>query len=461
MVAARIAVLAWGLVLILGGGLLLRNFPPHRPVYSFTILGIVGIATARFTSQCPRPDVPMAACLMLYLALAGSETWPATRKRQVAAGILAGIAYLAKAYALPFFLAHVLFLALLRRFMKRPGAPMPSANPQPVRPWAALALTVLSCGLVVAPWVGLLGWKYKQFTFGSAGAINYAVVGPPDPKRVHPHRVPLWLPPPGRLAVYEVPETIDCPKWSPLDSLGNFVHQCRLIAGSIQMERSIWLSFDLLGLGLLLVVFSPLLAWLARTRPEWSWCILWVAGTVLLYCAGYVVIRGGDDFLEPRYIMPILWPVACIGCWSLTLSALEAARPRRAVAGLAIAAVAASFSLLPAELLGRMILRPTPQPYRAIAAKLTALNCQGPVAATLHPQGLYVAYHMDKPFVGTPDQANIQLCAQQLDQYGVQTLLVWENSRLWDACDGIQSFQLLTEIREAKAVPVRVYSRKP
>jgi hypothetical protein len=191
------------------------------------------------------PDVLFAAALLwsLEFAVRGSglrdPRWPAV------AGALAGVAYLARAYAVPVVLVVFPLIALLHRWG-------PTRPPWPtVRRWLGAALGTFL--LVVGAWSTVLSVSYGTPTFSTSAGFNAQLVAPgsagnpynvrglyepPDDEVVSAWIEPSQLPVPLRSGVASLD---DRPGEGPSDGLtdavgdriGRVVANARIVVGSL------------------------------------------------------------------------------------------------------------------------------------------------------------------------------------------------------------------------------------
>ena len=434
LAAARIVLAAWGAVLVAAAAVLARHLADlsgaWRPLPPLLIAG----AAVYWAINLISPDLIVAACLMLYFNAVLHPRLLESRGRQLLCGLLGGVAYLAKAYALPFFLVHFLFTVILRwrlgRAAESNGAPAAcAAGPGRADLLKSCGAGIFGLLLVAGPWIGLISWKDGRFTISSAAGGTYARMGPRDEKR-RPLRAGLRTPPPGRLSVWETPEALPREAWSPFEKTDHLLFQARQMCRRIWHACNIIREFDRLGLSLYFVCALPALAFLLRRRREDMFRSLWLLGTVALYCSGYILI-----VVRPRFIEPVLFPPLCIA--GLHFAALLAARlsvpgrrAGRAVAWLAAAALVISFGqpLFSRLVLGRTI-RGHTNSYRSFARRLRAKGCTGPLAcrAPDYWYGLYVAYHTGQPYLGMPSAVDRAECEAELDEHGVQVFVVWHD----------------------------------
>lgn len=238
------------------------------------------------------PDLLANGFLYLYFCLvtAHSSRYPSGRSA-VAAGVLAGFSYLAKAYMLPFCLLHfVLTMGLrLRTVSTSEGAQ--SRSLAVIRPLCGF---LLGLAVIAGPWIATISLKSGHLCFSSAGAANHANMGP-DAFR----KDPLWHPGIQRDYIFEPGLNS---RWSPIQDLAHFSHQMQVVHYNVM---------NCIGLiPVWLVVFVASLCVVLRCRfqssvPCW-WYVIWVAITCILYCGGYTTVN-----LEARYIVPTVVPLLC------------------------------------------------------------------------------------------------------------------------------------------------------
>jgi hypothetical protein len=432
--AARAVLLIWGAVFVLASGALIMRFTVLPPLWGALALALVAAATVHWTIWIT-PDVILAACLMAYFSCVTHGGLLRSRRQQFLAGICGGVACLAKAYALPFFLVHFPSAIALRYFLQRredriAGRSGEQERASPFQAAAAWAVGMFGLALICGPWIGAVSWKEGRFTFSSAARANHAIVGPPDVQRNHPMLFGLWTAPAGRITVWEVPETLPYRDWSPFENAEYRSYAIDQVLTNASKIKHILSQGDLFGLSLFMLGASPVLLYLLRRQTEQVFRILWYAGTVLLYCSGYALV-----VVEDRYIKPILWPVGCFCClhfaWLLRerlCGAGQGQSPRRDKTGPVLAAaLLVAFGLAPGIQVVKDLKSRSSPAYRAIGQKLAAAGFRGPVASTRFDEGLYVAYHMNQPFLGGPQGKTPEQCEQELNRQGAKVFLVWHD----------------------------------
>jgi hypothetical protein len=191
------------------------------------------------------PDVLMVAAVLWSLEFAVRSSglrdlrWPAS------AGALAGVAYLARAYAVPVMLVTLPLVALLHRWgTPRPPAPI-------VRRWLLVALGTFL--LVVGVWSVVLTASYGTPTTSTSAGFNAQLVAPgsagnpynvrglyepPDGEVVSAWIEPSQLPVPLRSGVDSLDERpgedeADGVTGAVADRIGRLVANARIVVGSL------------------------------------------------------------------------------------------------------------------------------------------------------------------------------------------------------------------------------------
>ncbi len=239
------------------------------------------------------PDLLANAAIYLYFGLIfQSEAESSPPRRIFIAGLFAGIAYLAKAYMLPFCLLHFLLTRLVLRSVT------PRTSRPPILSLASLRIVCLfgmGFGLMAGSWLFCLSAKYGHPTFSTAGAANHANVS-----RENFSKDPLWNP---GLTPDFIFEPHLAPDWSPFQDPASFLYQIQLIlhnTGNCVGLIPLWIA----------VFFVSL--WVIRSRRielssgEKTYFV-WSTMTVFVYCAGYTAVN-----LEARYIVPTVVPMLCL-----------------------------------------------------------------------------------------------------------------------------------------------------
>ena len=218
------------------------------------------------------PDIIMATCLMLFLYQTSDPRLLTSKTRCFLCGVTAGVAYLAKAYALPFSLAFFVVAAVLRYLIQRRRGTAPAAGDSPAVSLkglaGALAVGVLGCALVSGPWIGAMSLKFGHLTISSAASWNHAFLCPPGHEAGPAFQIGEGLRPAldGRFSFWDDTGEIPRTDWSPFADTQSFVHQLHIMVKNAELVVRVFVKYDWLCLSLVLIGLSPWLAWRLRQQ---------------------------------------------------------------------------------------------------------------------------------------------------------------------------------------------------
>ncbi|MCO5168677.1 MAG: hypothetical protein M9894_20235 [Planctomycetes bacterium] len=433
LVAARLALLLCAGAAVVASDRLARHLG-LTPGPRAAAVATIALAVGELATRVITPDVLVGACLLAYAASATHPELLRCRRRAALTGALAGVSFLAKSFALPVVLLHLPAMILLRA--RRAD---PAVGRRDVARTLAVAMTAL--GVVALGWSGVLSLRFQRPTWSSSGAIAHAAVGPGVP--VGSYRLPsgLQTPPPPHGSLWERPDLLDYPGWSPLDGPEARAHQLELVAFNGGSALRILRGWDALGLTLPALALAPLAALLARRHlgrraPALADAALWVPASVALLIGLHLPI-----FLEERYVLTFLLPPLVLLLVGGALTAAAAFRARRgageARAGRLLAVtlvglVCASFAVGPLrELIGRAREGDTGAGVRTLVGALREARVTGPLAQVVTERdsplawhlGQYAAFFLDDTYVGTLTLAEAT-DTDLLDRHGVGAVFV-------------------------------------
>ncbi len=411
-VAARAILLIGSLGLTLASWLLMGQMG-IRGRYRKAATICMAVVALSYSVFALDPDVLAAALLTLYFWMtlrADAITKPLVAFQ---IGLLAGAAYLTKAYALPFFALHFLGIAGAHGWQRKPGAPARAA--------VAYALAVVGALVVGGPWIGALSAQCGRLTFSTSGEMNMSWTGPVVNRR-HLHLRGLVHPREGRLTEWEDPTdgTRFYPKWSPLDNLTSFKHQLGVIWSNVRLLlQHRFLIYHL-------SILSVVLFYVLMLRSGWRGHIpvaRWAIWTIAVYAPGYLLI-----IVEDRYYWPLV-PVV-VGMAFLMLQMLEDVRSEAntSVGGAmnrsvwCLVVLGTVLAALPFASLARRCLIPEMAGIPLLAEELRSLPVAPPIAANEWNRGLYAAYHLNMVYMGrpahnAPDEIAAELCSARAKTY--------------------------------------------
>jgi hypothetical protein len=299
---------------------------------------------------------------------------------------------------------------------------------------------LITFALIGGPWVGVLSSKYGRFTFSTVAAAAHNLVGPPEVENRNDVLHRAQAVPPGRITVWETPDTLSFKDWSPFASFAFLKHQVKVMKRNCERVVRAIGDFDLFALvpGLLFLMLPIRLAASRRGTVEGPgpYPAAWSLMTIIVYAGGFLPI-----YFEARYIEPVLWPLCCILVFGVVSDAgrlLSDGYSRRsltfvvpllsALCALSFAGHCTGIAQSAIDTVVRTGMRPA-SPYRnrfrECGGKLAALGCGGPVAACkgFWQEGLYVSYHASLPFLGEIGGSSPAAVEESLEQSGARVFL--------------------------------------
>src|SRR5579859_1800270 len=148
--AFSIIQLIFGFFTLIGIKRLSHKFPMQENMLFLTLLSFVPLVLYFVYGWVITPDLLSLCFLLFYLDTVLSE-----RVNGTLAGVYGAFAYFAKTYSLLFFLVHFIVLMLYKKDAKN------------------LLKGLVTCLLIILPWIGLISVKYHHFTVGNAGTYNF------------------------------------------------------------------------------------------------------------------------------------------------------------------------------------------------------------------------------------------------------------------------------------------------
>jgi len=361
---------------------------------------VLALTIPGWMSDHVTPDLLVAGLMAFALGQAVSSDWLTNRQRALGTGATWGLAYLAKAVALPVGVAVSVLLALCWRLGQ-------TENRQAA--WRQLGVSLGLLALVATPWITVLSLKYDKPTFSTSGPIAHAIVGPDNERPAsHPFGSTINKPEPGRVTAWEDPSRMDYDYWSPFASGENFSHQFLLIGRNAKTVFQLLAAFD--GVGALLKWFGvgTLVLGLAlfAKRPwsknwldnRWRWMV------IPLICLGGIYL--------PVYVMPVdqryfylFLPLIMI--LTLGIVSLFFAKKRQTSWVWVLLFLLPSSWLLPSRV-------PVGSFAQNLANRMEHAGMVGPIVGSTfvssegHRLGLYVAWHLGQPWFGDVRPASLE-----------------------------------------------------
>jgi|GEM_PF-585026 len=374
-------------------------------------------------------DLLLLCIILCYVCLVFS---PRYGRGGALCGFTGVLAYLAKSYALPFFIVHFSLMNCLhyRRASDETGRKLVLKSC-----FSGLAVFAAGCAL----WSGIISYKYGYFTIGTAGRYNFARIGPqskevPMLERGHAMLYDgfLDLPNPTAVNAFEDPSYFRRKIWNPLSHFAYYLSILRIntVAGI-----RIFLGFSVFSFLILAwAIFKLFPAARRPIQPEepeeekifmLKSCML----TLGLWIAGYLLIITEERYLWPANLLLILMS-GILFSLSPGYSGFASAVPRRRVLFFtAVLFISSSFTVNPLRNLrlkagyGRDI--------SWFAEELKdCYGLSGNLASNTHWYlNYYLAYHMGSRYYGAAGSAyNCSGLQKELSERQIDYYLEWDNS---------------------------------
>ena len=302
LIAGRVILMVGGVIYLLAiFGVVCRSHGADQRrnrVITIAVMTVAVLQAATWATRMLDPDLLADGLLFCYFYAVLDPMLPQRPFHALLGGALAGVAYLGKAYMLPFTLLHLPATLLTRWWVSRRSGQDVACG---LRRWGITwAAFIAGQAIVAVPWIVVLTSHYGSLTLSTAGPANHANMSP-----TAFDNDPLWNP--GLVADF-IADPRYGPDWSPLQDTEHFLQQLKVILYNVNSCIIFILPW---------IVFAGIFVARQRIRgcptekavfsdnfPGLWWCPL----TVLLYCGGYCTIN-----LESRYIVPVIAPLLCLG----------------------------------------------------------------------------------------------------------------------------------------------------
>jgi len=443
--AARWVLAVFGLFYVAASAVLLRRLLGRSRI----ALAGWGAATIAFcavplAAYKITPDLLLGFALLAYLAIVVRGDFLRRPGRAILAGVAAGAAFLCKAYALPFFLAHFT-MTLIWHAWNAHHAALPQAD----RPNGGVAKRVIVSAILgvgvfaifAVPWIAVISAKYHHLVISTVMAPNHAAVGPPEVL----HRIPdaYAIPKAPFFSQSENPDAGPIPDWSPFESRAYFIHQLHVIVQHTRRLGMDQISIDFSGLTILAWLASVVMGVAALRQRRVVPTCTWLAVTIAIYCSGFLIVA-----YETRYVQPILLPLGIALCLTTWVELPQWLGPRLGprLDGMRLAnwqpwhwlpavmlglyALGGAVGILPQDMPGSavLLLRPANRFDATVAQQINTLDLAWHyrVATSDVPRGNCVAYLLGRGLVAFPSDHNMSVLTRKMADADVGVLIIWE-----------------------------------
>ena len=283
---AKIVSLIVGFFTIIGVDKLSTKLSVQR-LFKLAILTTMVPVTLSFAFNMITPDLLVTCLLLYYLIIIFDPKYPDKLLNGLFCGILGATAFLAKSYALPFFIVHfVLFNSIY--YVKE----ISKLKKKNLLKNFFLGIAILF--VISGVWIGAISDKYGELTLGTSGAYNQALVGPES--QGHPMYYQGLLQPSNKnaVSVWEDPSYLKMKKWSPFQSESYLKHQINIVLQNIAKTFTYLESFSVLSI--FLIVLSLILITRSVFKDSRD-NLIYLLVTITIYCGGYTLL-----LVEMRYI---------------------------------------------------------------------------------------------------------------------------------------------------------------
>ena len=410
------------------------------PKWTLTGAVLAALAGVYWSVQFITPDLLVSGIIGLAFNRVRAAQAGKSALLFAIAGLLWGLAYLAKAVAFPLTILFLLAMGLAQA--RKTSFAMALRS---------FGLVILGFAVLAGPWVLTLSIKYGRPTFSTTTTITHSLTGPPDIPRYHPFGRTLHHPEPGRITSWEEPSRMAYANWSPFESTAYAIHQVRVVVKNLGTCVALVTSLNLFWL--VLPVAGALYAVRHRRLPDWARPLLVPALLVFIYLPCFVTIT------EQRFFYPALpFLFSSLALWATSNAPREKTAWWLTLAG-GLAPILAAVVVIGA--------RPKIAGECAadIAQRLEHAGIAGPVVGSaMLPggrTGLYVAYLLNQQWYGDAPE----LTPSQIEGSGARLVMVHRGSELDVRLAASESFtnlapKIFPDGATAERCPVAVYERR-
>lgn len=408
MLMSKILLIIIGGFIILISEAIVRQHTSRRDLYIGTMISVVAV-TIWFSLIFFGADL-LFTCLALLLV------WYSDTKRLelpyswLRIGLVGAGLFLTKSYGLPFFAAVFTGFCLVQ-FL---------CNDSKVSRRNIFRIYRLSMGLfllISALWIFTISWNYGYFTMGTASQYNHSFVGPQS--KGHPMAYAGLLKPPNSTAVSVWEDISHYPmtQWSSFESTANAKHQLSLLANNSIRTWRFLKHFSFLST---IILFSGFLYFLYKQRKLFLGDLFRYFLMSIILCGGYLLI-----LVEVRY----LWLLDYLLLFSATFLLdyfFSHFNPNRIISGVLTLVLIAGFVKTPILELTKYAGADDNIKEIHEEMPLLSVGCRVASIGNWH-ESLDLAYYGGWQYYGDVAPLDIETVQEQIDDYGIDYLLVWDS----------------------------------
>ncbi len=377
----------------------------------YLLLGTTSIIIYYFTFFLGSPDLLVAALLFYYLFNISKISYLVNPTAGLKSGILGSIAFYSKAFSFPFFILHFTLINVYYLYL------YPSHRNKIKKNYLhGMGLFILVCSI----WILIISLKYDYFTYSTASAYNFNIIGPKY-ESINTFRINALFPPSNETAVsyWEDPTFLPIEKWHPFSSPSNLIFFFEHIISNVVLMLYYIFIFSPFFLFLLIFKFKDY-----KTLDP----ILTVAlVTIFTYSLGYVTL-----FIYERFVILIYILVIALSFWFMIdfIESLNKSKLKKVI----------FFSIFIASIIAKPIYSTIKfynegEDLNILSKILERKKISGSYAGISKKpldvdwsNTLFLAYRSKSQFYGevNPDQ-EIEIIFKELKKYNIDYLFDWRN----------------------------------
>jgi len=243
------------------------------------------------------PDLLVACLLIYYFSFIFESNYLTTPINGVWCGLIGGLAFLSKAYILPFFIVHFIFFNLVYYFK---GCEIDKIQ---VKKNLIIGLAVFF--IISGIWIVTLSEKYDKPTISTAIGYNHVIIGPNYLKN-QVNSLGLTQPPnPTANSVWEDPSIIKLKDWSAFESWENFKFQIKIIIDNLYLTLFLIEYYSILSIVIIIISLYYILK--PNTEKYFKKNLIYLLITISFYSAGYILLFIQERFFWPVIILLMIW----------------------------------------------------------------------------------------------------------------------------------------------------------
>ncbi|MDD3985249.1 MAG: hypothetical protein PHY59_05055 [Methanobacterium sp.] len=376
-----------------------------RTVILFILVPVV----LYFAFSVITPDLLMVCVVVYYLTIIFDINYPNKLLNGILCGILGALAYLTKSYGFTFFISSFFILNVCQYFID-----LDVVRRRNIVKNCVLGFVIFL--MISGVWIGLISFKDKKFTIGTAGESNHALMGPES----------LGFPEyfqgihkPGQYTSSYLPKA-----WSPFKSWNNFNYQLSLIWANTIKTGYIFNYFSFLSF---IIILAYIIIFITQSSRLSQNQILYPLIILIISTGGYMMIT-----VEERYLWMIYILLMFMGGYLINLifkqDYFSKTRFSSIIKIMILMIFAFSFVFMPINYLVENV--HTHENIYKLSETLNQYGIHGNVASNDELLNMnYLAYYMNITSYG---QAKKNISSKELQNelknYGIDYYFIWNNS---------------------------------